>query len=243
MIQKVEGIIISETPYGETSKIINVLTKEYGVIGIIAKGVKSLKSPLRTKTLKFTYGYFHIYYKQDKLSTLTDVDIIDNLRNIKEDMELISYLTYITDLTYQVTKQNNDPEIFDLYKNVVLKLNEKMDPLILTNIIELKYLDFLGVGLNLDSCIKCGNKKNIVTLDPDEGGYICKDCYTNEKILSPISIKLIRMYYLIEIPSISKISIKKENASEINYFLDKYYERYTGLYLQSKEFLNKIRQY
>ena len=243
MIQKVEGIIISETPYGETSKIINVLTKEYGVIGIIAKGVKSLKSPLRTKTLKFTYGFFHIYYKQDKLSTLTDVDIIDNLRNIKEDMELISYLTYITDLTYQVTKQNNDPEIFTLYKNVVLKLNEKMDPLILTNIIELKYLDFLGVGLSLDSCIKCGNKKNIVTLDPDEGGYICKDCYTNEKILSPISIKLIRMYYLIDIPSITKISIKKENASEINYFLDKYYERYTGLYLKSKEFLNKIRHY
>ena len=242
MIQKVEGIVISETPYAESSKIINIITKEYGVIGLMCKGVKRLKSPLRTKTLKFTYGNFHIYYKQDKLSTLADVDIIDNLRNIKEDVELISYLTYITDLTYQVTKQNNDPKIFDLYKSVILKLNEKQDPLVLTNILEIKYLDYLGVGLNLDSCIKCGNKRNIVTLDPDEGGFICKDCYTDEKILSPTSIKLIRMYYLIEIPSISNISIKKVNASEINYFLDKYYERYTGLYLKSKEFLKAINK-
>ena len=242
MIQKVEGIIISEAPYGETSKVINVITKEYGVIGIMCKGVKSLKSPLRTKTLKFTYGNFHIYYKEGKLSTLTEVDIIDNLRNIKEDMELISYLTYITDLTYQVTKQNNDPEIYELYKSIVLKLNEKQNPLILTNILELKYLDYLGVGLNLSSCIRCGNTRNIVTLDPDEGGYVCKDCYTNEKIISPKSIKLIRMYYLIDIPSISEISIKSDTANEINYFLDKYYERYTGLYLKSKEFLKNINK-
>ena len=232
MIQKVEGIIISETPYGDSSKIINVITKEYGVIGIMCKGVKSLKSPLRTKTLKFTYGTFHISYKENKLSILIDVDIINNLRNIKEDIELISYLTYITDLTYQVTKQNNDPEIFELYKDIVLKLNEKQDPLILTNILELKYLDFLGVG----------SKKNIITLDPDEGGYLCRDCYTNEKIISPKAIKLIRMYYLIDIPSISKIDIKKDVANEINYFLDKYYERYTGLYLQSKDFLKRINK-
>ena len=242
MIQKVEGIIISETPYGDSSKIINVITKEYGVIGIMCKGVKSLKSPLRTKTLKFTYGIFHISYKPNKLSILIDVDISNNLRNIKEDIELISYLTYITDLTYQVTKQNNNPEIFEIYKNIILKLNEKQDPLILTNILELKYLDYLGVGLNLDSCIKCGSKKNIITLDPDEGGYLCRDCYTNQKILSPKAIKLIRMYYLIEIPSISKIDIKKDVANEINYFLDKYYERYTGLYLQSKDFLKRINK-
>ena len=242
MIQKVEGIIISETPYGDSSKIINVITKEYGVIGIMCKGVKSLKSPLRTKTLKFTYGTFHISYKGNKLSILIDVDIINNLRNIKEDIELISYLTYITDLTYQVTKQNNDSEIFEIYKNIILKLNEKQDPLILTNILELKYLDYLGVGLNLNACIKCGSKKNIVTLDPDEGGYLCRDCYTNEKIISPKAIKLNRMYYLIDIPSISKIDIKKDVASEINYFLDKYYERYTGLYLQSKDFLKRINR-
>ena len=240
MISKFEGIIISETPYGDTSKIINIYTKEHGVIGVMCKGVKSLKSPLRTKTLKYTYGYFHMKYNEKKLSQLIDVDIINNFTNIKNDITLISYLSYITELTNQVVKQNDDETIYNLYISTILKINEKQNPLILTNILELKYLDYLGVGLNLDSCIKCGSKKEIITLDPDEGGYVCKNCYQNEKILDPKSIKLIRMYYLIDINSISDINISEKITNEINYFLDKYYERYTGLYLKSKDFLKKM---
>lgn len=240
MISKLEGIIISETAYGETSKIINILTKEEGLIGVMCKGAKSLKNPLRAKTLKFTYAYFHIKYKKDKLSILLDVEIIDRLKNIHENIEKISYMTYISELTHQVVKQNKDKMIFTLYKNTVLKLEEGHNPLILTNILELKYLDYLGVALNLDGCIKCGNKTDIVTLDPDAGGFICKNCYLEEKIVSPKTIKLIHMYYLIDISTITNITISSDTAKEINYFLDKYYERYTGLYLKSKEFLNKI---
>jgi len=242
MISKFEGIIITETPYGDNSKIINILTKDHGLIGIMCQNVKSIKNPLRTKTLKFTYGLFHINYNKNKLSKLIDVDIIDNFSNIKSNIELISYVSYITDLTYQVAKQNSSSIIYDLYLSTIKKMNEGKNPLILTNILELKYLEYLGVGLNLSSCIKCGNKTNIVTLDPDEGGYICQDCYTNEVLLSPKSLKLIRMYYLIEIGSISDIKIQVNTANEINYFLDKYYERYTGIYLKSKDFLKRINQ-
>ena len=50
MLIEVEGFIVSETPYGETSKIINVYTKEKGLIGIMCKGAKSLKSPFAFAT-------------------------------------------------------------------------------------------------------------------------------------------------------------------------------------------------
>ena len=86
MISEVEGLIIKETPYGETSKIINVFTKEYGTIGIMCKGAKSLKSKLRSSTIKLTYGKFYIYYKENKLSLLSNVDIINPLKNIKSDI-------------------------------------------------------------------------------------------------------------------------------------------------------------
>jgi len=240
MNSKFEGIIINETPYGDNSKIINILTKEKGIIGVMCNGAKSIKNPLRTKTIRFTYGYFYINYNENKLSKLIDVDIIDNLSNIKNDITLISYMTYITELTNQVVKQNNDPEIFTIFIEIINKINQGLNPGILTNILELKYLDYLGIGLNLDSCIKCGNKKNIVTLDPDEGGFICQDCYRGEKIITSKSIQLIRMYYLVDIKTISNIKIKQEYADEINLFLDRYYDRYTGLYLKSKNFLKNI---
>ena len=65
MISEVEGIILSVTPYGETSKIINVYTKEYGIIGIMCKGAMGMKSRLRSATQKLTYGIFNIYYNSN----------------------------------------------------------------------------------------------------------------------------------------------------------------------------------
>ena len=82
MLKEVEGFIFKETPYGETSKIINVFTKEYGLIGIMCKGAKSLKSKNRALTLLFTYGKFNIYYKENKLSTLASADSLNPL-NVK----------------------------------------------------------------------------------------------------------------------------------------------------------------
>jgi DNA repair protein RecO (recombination protein O) len=240
MIEKVEGIILSISDYQESSRILQVLTREHGLIGIIAKGCKSVKSPLRAACNSYTYGYFYIYYKENKLSLLSNVDIINSYSNIRLDIELISYMAYLCDLTYQVVKQNDDSNIFDILINALDKINNKLNPLIITNIVELKYLDYLGISLNLDSCVKCGSKEDIVTIDGDDGGFICKNCYTNQAIVDKKTIKLIRMYYLVDIKTISTIKISDVVSREINNFINTYYDRYTGLFLKSKEFLNKL---
>ena len=240
MITKVEGIIVNETPYGDTSKIIQLYTFEYGIIGIMCKGVMSMKSRLRALTIKFTYGSFYIYYKEDKLSILKDVDVLDDFKTIKNDIILISYLNYVTELTTQVFKQSGEKILYDFYLAGIKKINASMNPLVITNILELKYLPCLGVGLELDSCILCGNKTDIVTLDADEGGYVCKSCYTNQVLVSSKTVKMIRMYYYVDIDSIKNLKISEDVVKEINFFINRYYERYTGLYLNSKKFLLKM---
>lgn len=238
MLKEIEGIIIREIPYGETSKIIHVYTKE-GIISIMCKGAKSMKSPFRATTLKFTYGKFNIYYKENKLSTLHSVDIINPLSKIKNDITLLSYVNYITELTTQVLKQTTN-NLYEDYISAILKIEEGLDPLILANILEIKYLDDLGVGLNLDSCVSCGSKASIITIDGDRGGYICSNCYQNELIVDQKALGLLRMYYYVDIKSISKLKISDKVKNEINYFLNAYYDRYTGLYLKSKDFLKKL---
>lgn len=238
MQKVIEGIIIKEIPYGETSKIIHVYTKD-GVIGIMCKGAKTLKSSFRATTLKFTYAKFNIYYKENKLSTLTSVDIINPLSTLKNDIVLLSYLNYLTELTEQVIKQTSE-NLYNDFITTILKINDGLDPIVMCNILEIKYLDYLGVSLNLDSCVGCGKTANIVTIDGDRGGYICSDCYQNELIVEPKTIGLLRMYYYVEIKSISKLKISEKVRDEINRFLDTYYDRYTGLYLKSKNFLKKL---
>lgn len=239
MIERIEGIIIKEKSYSETSKLITLITKEHGVINLLAKGAKTLKSPLRSTTTKLTHGYFNIIYKENKLCTLKEVDIIDYYKNIKQDINKISYASYILELVEQVIKQTNNEETFDNLIYSLKKIEENMNPLVITNILELKCLDYLGVMPILDSCSVCGNK-SIITISANQGGYICKNCRKDETIVDEKTIKLIRLFYYVDIKKIEKLEISKKISEEINHFLNAYYERYTGLYLKSKKIIEKL---
>ena len=239
MIQKLEGIVISETYYGETSKILNVLTKENGIVGMMAKGCRSLKSPLRSSASKLTYATFCIYYKQDKLSLIKEIDVIDSFANIKKDIVKTGYAIFLLELCQQVYKHSNEIAIYDILISALKKINGDFNALIITNIVELKMLDYLGVMPNLNECAICGSK-NVVTLSSDKGGYLCSTCVTDDPIISNKAIKLFRLYYYVDIDKIEKLDINNITIEEINNFLNLYYDRYTGLYLKSKKFLKDL---
>ncbi len=238
MLKKIRGIVVSEVPYKDSSKVLNILCEE-GVIGVVSKGCKRINSPLRIISNKLTLGEYVIYYNESKLSTLKEGSVIDNFNNIKNDLNKISHATYITDLVNQVMKQNADPTVFSLYVSALKKIDEGINETVVMNILEIKLLDYLGVGINLNGCAKCGSTREIVTIDPDVGGYICKNCYTNEIIYDERVRKMLRMYYLVEIDSIKELKIKDYVIDSINKFLSVYYDRYTGLYIKSKEFLDR----
>jgi len=240
VIQKVEGIIIHEQDYSETSKIIKVLTKEYGIIGVIAKGAKRIKSNLRSTSGKLTYGYFHIYYKKNKLSDLITVDVINPFKNIKKDITKISYTSFIIELVEQIIKEEYHEKVYTLLINCIVKIDDGYDPLVITNILELKLLEYLGVKPMIDSCAICGNKDSIITISVDKGGYICSNCYRSEIKISDKSIQLIRMFYYVDVAKITKLDISDSSKKEIDKFLNDYYDKYTGLYLKSKKFLDNL---
>lgn len=241
-IECVEGIVLSETNYSESSKILNVFTKEYGLIGIISKGCRNMKSKLRGVSRKLLYGKFHIYYKEHGLSTLTAVDVIDSFSKLLTDLEKVSYASFLLELTTQVVRENDDVTILDLLKDTLVKMEEGLSPIILTEILELKLLDYLGVRPSIDCCSICGSDKQIVTVDSTAGGYLCRNCYHNEPLVSDKMIKLIRMFYYADIKSISKLEVSESVVMEINQFLDDYYNRYTGIYLKSKDFIRQLHK-
>ncbi len=86
-IESIEGIVLSETNYSESSKILNVLTKEHGLIGMMSKGCRNMKSKLRGVSRKLIYGTFHIYYKEKGLSTLIGVDVKNSFSKTSMDLK------------------------------------------------------------------------------------------------------------------------------------------------------------
>lgn len=240
MYKKIEGIIVSEVPFEDSGKIINVFTED-GIIGIVAKGAKKIKSPFFSVTNKFSYGIFNIIYKENGLSKLVEVDVLKDYRNIKKDIKKISFATYITELTLQVYRHENNKNIFNLFISSLDKINEGYDEIIITDILKLKLLDYLGIKPIIDRCVVCERKDNIVTISSYRGGFVCKDCYRNEKIVSTKTISIIRMFYLAPIDKISRLDISENVKNEIDEFINDYYDRYSGVYLKSKILLDSIK--
>ena len=239
-IVDVKGLVLNETNYSDSSKILNVLTSEYGLIGIISKGCRNLKSKLRGSSRKLVYGTFHFYYKENGLSTLISIDVINDYPKTIMNLERVVYASYLLDLTRQVVKQSKDEAILALLISALEKIENGLSPAVVTNILELKYLDFLGVSPVVTGCAVCGKTTNIVSLSPVSGGFICKDCYQNEGYYSDKAIKLLQMYYYVDLDKITKIDVNPKVNEEINKFLEDYYDRYTGIYLNSKKMLKNV---
>lgn len=239
-IIKTEGIVVGETNYSESSKILKILTKDYGLISVISKGCRNLKSKLRGVSSKLIYADFHISYKDKGISTLIGADVKNTLRTIFQSIDKISYVSYLLDLTTQVYKHSENTEIYSLLISIINKINDGYDEEILTYIYELKLLDYLGIKPNIDECSICGNKKNIVTISSKNGGFICQECYKDDKIYSSKAIQLIRMFYYVEVSKISKLDINDEIKKELNEFITEYYDTYSGLFLKSRNFLKNL---
>lgn len=238
-MDEVEGIIVNEIDYRDKSKIISALTNK-GLIGMIAKGCKSPKSVLRSCTDKLTYGKFYIKYKENKLSILNNFDSYSNFKNIKSDFNKLGFTMYLLNLSYQVAKENFNENIYYNLVDALKKIEDGINPLVMTNILELKFLTFLGVEPILDRCSICMNQNNIIGLSTSKGGLVCSNCFQNDMLVDEKVIKLIRLYYYIDIKKIDSFNVDKKFVNDINRFIDDYYEKYTGLYLNGKKIVADI---
>jgi len=238
-IISVNGIVVSTTPFKENSKILNILTKEKGLIGCVSKGCKNLKSKLRLISENFAYGTFHLYYKENGLSTLIDGDVKNYFINSKSDIKKISYLTYLCELSLNVYKESESDEIYSILESALLKIEEGFDPKVIANIVELQYLEYIGINLNLDECVKCGNTK-VVTISMSKGGYICSNCRTNEPIVDAKVMKLLRLYNYVDISKISNLDIEDKVRDSIDFLINEYYDEYSGVITKSKKFLRDL---
>ena len=247
----VKGIVVGESVYGDSSKILKVFTKELGIISIMSRGCKKTKSALHEASNKLVYAVFNINYKEDGISTLISADIIDLFKNIVMDYHDIDkkmYSFYIIDLIMQVINHmkidnDHDDSIYDLLISSITKINEGTDARVLYDINRLKMLDYLGVKPSFDGCNICGSK-DIITFSSDNYGYICKNCYSGGKIYSEESIKMLRMLYIVDIDRIKKLDVPVSVIEDIEEFLDDYYIENTGIYLKSnknREILNKLK--
>ncbi|UTR17070.1 DNA repair protein RecO [Salipaludibacillus sp. LMS25] len=246
MLHKTEGIVIRTTDYGETNKIITILSRENGKIAVMARGAKRPKSRFASSTQLFIYGTF-IYQKSQKMGSLSQSDIIDSFKEVRNDLMLTAYGAYIVELIDKFTDDNEkNPYLFELLYQLLHHLNERADGEILIRILEIKMLAFSGSSPTLHECAHCGRTDLPFVFSLRFGGALCKACSHEDRYhlpTSPSVMKLLKLFQQINPSRIGKISVKTDNKKQLKEILELYYKEYVGVHLKSKRFLDQMEKF
>ena len=147
--------VLHNRPYRETSMLLDVFSRDYGRVGLVAKGVKQKRNNMAL--LLQPYQKLLISWSgKGELMTLNQVEI-DRPAPIPEEDRLISAF-YINELIIRLLHQHEaHPDLFVVYDATLGELSSReKDQQAIIRIFEKRLLQSLGYGLVLDHDVDTG---------------------------------------------------------------------------------------
>lgn len=243
MLNKWEGIVIRTMPYGESNKIVTLMTEEAGKITVMARGAKKPKSKLAAVTQPFTYGAYLIN-KGRGMGLLSQGEPIESMRFIREDLEATAYASYIVEIIDRLTEDSErSAGIYLLLKEALQAINEEYDAEAITLFVEWKMLPVGGVHPFLHGCANCGAVDGEFGFSFQQIGFLCHRCFHLDRYmirLAPTHIKLIRTFYTVPIHRVGNLTLKKETKTLMKKIVRTIYDEQMGVYFKARKFLDTL---
>jgi len=237
-ILKTTAVVLKTWKFGETSKIVSLLTKDFGKVRVMAKGARSPKSGFKGCLEPLTYIGIVFYDKKTRdLQLLSKTDLIDAHIRFIGDMPRTTLGFAAAELVDKAIA-GNEPmaSIFDLFVDVLSALNRSSG--FLEGIFwffESRLITLMGYKPTWDACISCGKSlgKHGGYFQPDSGGLLCTDCGAGGGGLKIAPESLEVLYWLQRgansIDDIPKLSPASINRSEIRKMFDLYFKTHMDL--------------
>lgn len=213
MVIEIEGIVIRQVQYKEKDAMVSVLTKD-GMVSFLARGILNPTSKNASSCLLFAYSSFTLNSKIDKL-TLTQGKLIKSYYHLYESLESMAAVQLVSELIIKCLDEDNG-KIFPYLNSLLENLSSKFDSKTLVLICIASIIKESGYALEYDECVKCGNKKDIVTYSFNEGGFICLKCLKhNEEVKSPTNLKTYRYIFKVNPELMNHYELNKKVAIEL----------------------------
>lgn len=147
-VQLQPGYILHHRPFRETSQILDIVTRDYGRIALVARGSRGSKSRLAGVLRPFLPLKLSWVAKSD-LGTLTGAEASGPPAGMRGDAMLSAF--YVNELLLNFLHRH-DPqaEIFELYATAISGLVGTENVAAQLRSFELELLSLLGYGVNLD---------------------------------------------------------------------------------------------
>jgi DNA repair protein RecO (recombination protein O) len=238
---KGQGFILRVTQAQEADVIVKLLTSEGEKISAFAKaGLKSKKrfggalQPL-----------FHVRFRAIKklghdLYYLEEAQVRHDFGGLRTNMERLVGATYAAELTEHSAQEGLAHEdIYNLFGAVMKALESGLNIEGVLRQFEVKLLSVLGWLPSVNKCSNCGAADRDLTLDPNQGAVVCRDC-GKFPVLLPRDVQSMFRYLLQT--SITKSELRTEDVKGVEKVTSSLLKAHWGQHaIKSLKFLESMQ--
>jgi DNA repair protein RecO (recombination protein O) len=248
MLNRVEGIVIRSTDYGEGNKILVLLAKELGKISVMARGAKKPKSRLGAAAQLFTRGEY-TYFKSggSGMGTLNAAEIIASHHGVRENLRQSAYAAYLAEMADRML---NDMEgggiVFGQLAAGLDALEAGKDPEIVAHIFEMTMLREAGCAPVFAACVQCGGEIGEPWFSISAGGGVCPRCRGTEADAERMDSKAYRLLQLlqrVDLRMLGSVAVSKATKQTLNDVMSRYMDYHIGLNWRSRNFIRQMEKY
>ena len=146
MIQRsfsTEGVILHRSNFGEADRLLSILSKHYGKMFLLAKGVRKPKSRKRGHIEIFSRVRYS-YTKNDHFVLMNEAELIDSYDGIRKNLKKTSLAYYFIETVSKILEEDEKhEEVYELLIKYLslLKITKKLKDL------RLNYINDILVSL------------------------------------------------------------------------------------------------
>lgn len=225
-IIKTKGMVIKESKYRDSDKILTVITPDLGKITVIAKGAKNSKGSFLPCAQLFVFSEFILYKNTGDTYLLNSAEIIEMFYSLRVDIEKVYFATYLCKIVNDIsTEEENNFQILQLLLNAIYLLSEnKKESMFIIVVFQIRILRLLGITPNFEKCMYCSNTK-IKYFSFKTDSCICLDCSLKDKgaiELSESTINSLKYVIYSDSKKIFSFNITENVLNELKLFIKIY---------------------
>ncbi len=235
-------IVISVTQYKEKDGIINAISHE-GVISFLARGILDPKNKFAPLNNYLTIADVELTESNAKYPSLKNYSILATPVQVDSNLDYLASVMLLAESTKCLLQDEEKAAMFQWLEKAILEMkNSKnyigIDLIYLSNILKLS-----GYEFEVNRCVFCGSKKNIVAFSFNDGGFVCGNCLNEmediKRDLNPQQMLLLRYIFNTESYDIPDELNNRDNELTILHKLSEFISDSFGIKLSS---INLIRQ-
>jgi DNA repair protein RecO (recombination protein O) len=228
---RAEAIVLKTLDLGEADRILTLLTRHFGKVKVIAKGIRRPTSRLAGYAEPLSHGTYQLARGRE-LDVLTGAESRSMYRALREDLDRIAAGWYIAEIADRSTAERSPvAPVFDLVETALRHLEAGHPPTLVCRWWDLHLLDRTGFRPELGSCARCEGAlyEGTNAWSPYDGGAVCPTCVDSSiaglPALSLRALKSLRYLLVSDFAAASRLRIDEALGREL--------ERHLRAFLQS----------